>query len=96
MNEEQIFRMSGLFKAISHPVRLKILCLLQNRELSVGALLAEMACSGANVSQHLNVLRHQGVLGFRKEANVVYNRIVDPRVVEMMAALEKIFCSDND
>ncbi len=95
MNEEQISRMAGLFKAISHPVRLKMLCLLQDRELSVGALLSAMDCSGANVSQHLNILRRQGIIGSRKEANVVYNRIVDEGVVEMMAALERIFCAED-
>jgi ArsR family transcriptional regulator len=95
MNEEQISRMAGLFKAISHPVRLKILCLLQDQELSVGTLLSEMECSGANVSQHLNIMRRQGIIGSRKEANVVYNRIVDEGVIEMMAALERIFCTEK-
>jgi len=93
MNEKQIARMAGLFKAISHPVRLKMLCLLRDQELSVGTLLAEMECSGANVSQHLNILRRQEIIGSRKEANVVYNRIIDEGVVEMMAALERIFCA---
>ena len=95
MNGEQIDRMASLFKAISHPLRLKMLCLLQDQELSVGTLLAELECSGANVSQHLNILRGQGIIGSRKEANVVYNRIVDEGVVEMMAALEQIFCAEK-
>lgn len=92
MNERHIEAVSDLLKSISHPIRLKILCLLQDRELSVNELLAEVHTSGANVTQHLNILRQQGIVASRREANMIYNRIGDPRIVEMMGELERLFC----
>jgi ArsR family transcriptional regulator len=78
---------------MSHPIRLKILCLLQDREMTVGEIREEVATSGANITQHLNILRNQGVIDFRKDANFIYNRIADKRIIELMKALQQIFCS---
>jgi len=82
-----------LLKSMSHPIRLKILCLLQDRELTVGEIRTEVATSGANISQHLNILRHQGIIEFRRDANFIYNRISDERIITLMQAMERIFCA---
>ncbi|HID06177.1 MAG TPA: ArsR family transcriptional regulator, partial [Armatimonadetes bacterium] len=80
-------------KSISHPIRLKILCLLQDQELSVSEIRDDFETSGANITQHLNILRNQGVITFRKEANFIYNRIADERIIELMKSMQKLFCS---
>ncbi len=89
----QVEDLALLLKSISHPIRLKILCLLQDRELSVSEIRDAVETSGANITQHLNILRNQGVIDFRKDANFIYNRIADKRIIELMKSLQKLFCS---
>ena len=89
----QIEDLALLLKSISHPIRLKILCLLQDRELSVSEIRDAVKTSGANITQHLNILRNQGVIDFRKDANFIYNRIADERIIELMKSLQQLFCS---
>ncbi len=90
---EQVDDLALLLKSISHPIRLKILCLLQNQELSVSEIRDSVETSGANITQHLNILRNQGVIDFRKDANFIYNRITDERIIELMKTLQTLFCS---
>lgn len=92
MLEEKVGAVSELLKSISHPLRLKILCLLQDGELSVGELQAELQTTTANISQHLALLRHQGIVASRKDANFIYNRIADDRVIELIDTLQDLFC----
>ncbi len=91
----QIEDLALLLKSISHPIRLKILCMLQDREMSVSEIRAAVETSGANITQHLNILRNQGVIDFRKDANFIYNRIADKRIIELMRAMQQIFCKTS-
>ena len=92
MENAQIDDVARLLKSIAHPIRLKILCLLQDGELSVGDLLATVQTTNGNLSQHLAILRHQGIIVSHKEANFIYNRIADPRVLELMESMQELFC----
>lgn len=94
MKEEQIEAMSKLLKSMSHPIRLKILCLLQEGEMSVGDIREEVKTTNANVSQHLNILRNQGIIDYRKDANFIYNKITDPRILQLIQKMRKLFCPD--
>jgi ArsR family transcriptional regulator len=89
----QVEDLALLLKSISHPIRLKILCLLQDQELSVSEIKNIVETSGANITQHLNILRNQGIIDFRKDANFIYNRIADQRIIELMKSMQQIFCS---
>ena len=93
---QRIDELARLLKSMAHPIRLKILCLLQDQELSVGEIRDAVETTGANISQHLNVLRNQGIIDFRKDANFIYNRISDPRVVTLIQAMQDIFCSGGE
>lgn len=92
MIDEEIELVSQLLKAMSHPIRLKILCLLQDRELTVGEIREQVKTTNANVSQHLGVLRNQGIIDFRKDANFIFNFISDKRVVELIRKMHNLFC----
>jgi len=94
MDDEQIMVMSKLLKSMSHPIRLKILCLLQEKELSVGDIRENVKTTNANVSQHLNILRSQGIIDYRKDANFIYNRIADKRILELIQTMRTLFCPD--
>ena len=94
MKDEQVDAMSKLLKSMSHPIRLKILCLLQDKELSVGEIRDQVETTNANVSQHLNILRNQGIIDYRKDANFIYNRITDKRILELIQKMRSLFCPD--
>ncbi|HXZ49337.1 MAG TPA: metalloregulator ArsR/SmtB family transcription factor [Usitatibacter sp.] len=85
---------SAAMQAMGHPLRLKILCLLGNEELPVLDIVEAVGTTQSNVSQHLAVLRGHGLLEARKEANKVFYRIADPRVIRMIALTREIFCRD--
>jgi ArsR family transcriptional regulator len=90
---EYIREASAAMQAMAHPLRLKILCLVNNQELSVLEIVDAVGTSQSNISQHLAVLRDTGILSARKDANRVFYRIVDPRVLEMIALTRRIFCT---
>ncbi len=94
MKDEQIEAMSKLLKSMSHPIRLKILCLLQDGELSVGDIREQVKTTNANVSQHLTILRNQGIIDYRKDANFIYNQITDHRILELIQKMRVLFCPD--
>jgi len=92
MKSEQIADLAALLKSISHPYRLQILCLLQTGELTVGEISKAIKTTDANISQHLSILRHQGIIGTRKQANFIYNRIIDDRVTKLIETMQGLFC----
>jgi len=80
-------------KAIAHPLRLSILCLLGQGERSVGEIADEVGSTQPNISQHLNQLYNQNLLKSRKDANRVYYAIADPRLEKIIEMLREIYCN---
>ena len=81
-------------KAMGHPLRLKILCILAGaEEISVQDLVAEVGTSQSNISQHLSILRDKRILASRKDANKVYYRIGDPKILQLMGIMRDAFCT---
>jgi len=91
--EEDIQQAAQAIKAIAHPLRLKILCVLGGREISVQDIVEQVGTSQSNISQHLAILRDKGVLVTRKDANRVYYRIGDPRTIKLVGMMRDVFCS---
>lgn len=92
-NEEQIQQASRALKAIAHPLRLKILCVLGDTEVSVQEIVQQVGTSQSNISQHLAILRDKNVLTTRKDANRIYYRISDPRTIKLIGMMREVFCS---
>lgn len=92
MHDTDVKNVAALLKTMSHPIRLKILCLLQENEMAVGDIREEVKTTNANVSQHLSILRNQGIISSRKDANFIYNKIEDERVLELIAKMRDLFC----
>ena len=68
------------FRALSEPMRIRLLDRLREGEATVGELAEGVGASQQNVSKHLTVLGEVGILGRRKDGNHVYYRIVDEGV----------------
>jgi len=93
-NEEDIQHASRSLKAMAHPLRLKILCLLgAESEVSVQDIVEHVGTSQSNISQHLSILREKGIIAARKDANKVYYRIGDPRILGLIGSMREAFCS---
>lgn len=76
-----------LFQALSDPVRLRILYLLREMELSVGELAQTLAQGQPKISRHLKQLIECGLLDRRKEGNWVFLRLGTPALVEPVFTL---------
>lgn len=94
--ESDIHHASRSLKAMAHPLRLKILCILGGvEEASVQDLVDMVGTSQSNISQHLSILRDKAILGSRKDANKVYYRISDDRILRLIDSLRLAFCSSS-
>jgi len=73
---------SGHVKAISHPLRLKILFALVNKEMSVQDIAQKVGLTScSNIAQHVAILRNKGILESRKHASRVYYRLVKTEIL---------------
>jgi len=81
-----------LLKALSNERRLMILCQLGGGELAVGQIQTRVGLSQSALSQHLAVLRSEGVVATRRDGQTIYYRIADPAAVKVVATLAEIFC----
>jgi len=93
--DEDIERASRSLKAMSHPLRLKILCTLSDQELSVQDIVERVGTSQSNISQHLAILRDKNILASRKDANRVYYRVGDSRTLRLIGMMREVFCHSN-
>ncbi len=89
--EDQIYHYHAeMCKVLSHPKRLELINLLRDGEMNVGELCRELSLSPGNLSQHLAMMRERRILVSRKEANMVYYRIANPRLLEAFDLLREI------
>ncbi len=90
--QEHIEQAARALKAISHPLRLKILCVIGPDEACVQEIVDAVGTSQSNISQHLAILREKGVLMTRKDANRVYYRVGDQRTLQLIGMMREVFC----
>jgi ArsR family transcriptional regulator len=80
-----------LFKALGHPVRIRILELLRTGEMTVSELQAQLEIDPSSVSQQLAVLRNRQLVAGRKQGTSVYYSAVDPQVYELLDVARAMF-----
>lgn len=81
---------ANIFKALSHPTRLQIVKLIQERPLCVCDILPQIDSEQSNASQHLSVLKNQGIVESKKDGSMVIYRIKSPEVYQMIDIAESI------
>jgi DNA-binding transcriptional ArsR family regulator len=81
-----------LLKTLGNPQRLRILCLLVEGEHSVGEINAHVPLSQSALSQHLAVLREQGLVETRREAQTIFYALVDGPARAMLGTLHDLYC----
>lgn len=79
------------FKALGHPMRVKILETLRKDEVGVNELSARLGVEQATLSQQLAVLRKSNIVSGRKEGQNVYYSVRDPEIFRLLDSARKIF-----
>ncbi|MBI4283645.1 MAG: winged helix-turn-helix transcriptional regulator [Chloroflexi bacterium] len=89
--EDQIYAYHAeMCKVFSHPKRLELIDLLRDKEMSAGELGERLGLTPANLSQHLTMMRERHILTSRKEGNMAYYRIANPRLLDAFDMLREI------
>lgn len=92
MSELSQFK-AEFFKALAHPLRIRILDELRKGEMSVNDLGSRLNVEQSNLSQQLAVLRNRNILGARKDGQSVYYSVRDPQLFDLLDVAKKIFNS---
>ena len=89
--EHELYRChADMCKVFSHPTRLQILNALREREMSVSDMAARFQVTIGNLSQHLNMMKQRRVLVSRKDGNVVYYRLANPKMLKAFDLIREI------
>ncbi|MBF6130188.1 ArsR/SmtB family transcription factor [Nocardia brasiliensis] len=81
---------ADFFKTLGHPVRIRVLELLSERERAVSEMLAEIGVEPANLSQQLSILRRAGLVTARREGLSVTYELTTSDVAELLATARAI------
>ncbi|KNY30293.1 ArsR/SmtB family transcription factor [Pseudobacteroides cellulosolvens] len=87
---------ANIFKALSHPTRLQILRILKEKPLCVCDILPMIESEQSNASQHLSVLRNQGIVESRKDGLMVIYKVKSPEIYQMIEIAEAILIRQID
>jgi len=89
IDQARIERAAEVLKTVAHPVRLRIVELLESGEKSVNELKVLLGVTQPLTSQHLSQMRMRGVLGSRREGALVYYSIINPDVVKVIHCIRR-------
>lgn len=90
MAEDIVVKLTAdFFKTLAHPVRIKILHSLAQGKRCVCEIIEELDIEQSNLSQHLSVMKRQGILDSRKDGQKMFYRITYPSVLDVIGAAEK-------
>ena len=81
---------SGFCSTFSSPKRLEILNVLRDSELTVSEILERMSISKTNLSQHLAVMKNQGVLETRREGQHIYYYVANKKILQAYDLIQEV------
>jgi len=91
LTDKSIFEMQAeICKTLTNPKRIEILNALKTEERTVTELVNALGASKANVSQHLAVMRHKGILTTRREGVNIFYRVANPKVIEACSLMKEV------
>jgi ArsR family transcriptional regulator len=91
LTDKSIFEMQAeICKTLTNPKRIEILNVLKNEERTVSELVIALGASKANVSQHLAVMRHKGILATRREGVNIFYRVANPKVIDACSLMKEV------
>ena len=89
IDQARIVRAAEVLKTVAHPLRLRIVELLESGEKSVTELKDLLGVTQPLTSQHLSQMRMRGVLGSRREGTLVYYSVANPDVIKVIHCIRR-------
>lgn len=90
-DDKQIFELQAeVIKTLASPKRLEILNALKTGEKTVSELVDLLGVPKANVSQHLAVMRHKGILKSRRDGVNIYYCLTSPKVIQACTLMREV------
>ena len=89
-------KVAELLKVLANENRLLILCELAKEPMSVGELLAKLEITQSGISQHLAILKANGLVEYDKKAQTVVYSLRDERIYKIMEVLKETYCSNKE
>lgn len=91
LSEKSLYEMQAeVCKTLTNPKRIEILNTLKEGEKTVTELVEALGVSKANVSQHLAVMRHKGILTTRREGVNIFYRVANSKVIEACTLMREV------
>lgn len=90
--EESAGRAATLLRLLANEKRLMIVCQLADGELAVGDIQSRIGLSQSALSQHLALLRAEGIVATRREGQAIFYRLDDPAAMRVIETLAELFC----
>jgi len=77
-------------KVFSNPTRLEILNLLRNKEISVTGLIEKTKLSQANISQHLAIMKYQGIVISKRKGKNIYYKLENQKIIKAFDIVREV------
>jgi len=77
-------------KVFSNPIRLEILNLLRDKEMSVTELIKISKLSQTNISQHLSIMKSKGIVGSERKGKNIYYRLSNPKIIKAFDIIREV------
>ncbi len=85
-----------LLKVLSNENRLLILCELSKGPQSVNSLLEKLQITQSGISQHLAILKSNGILDYDKKAQTIYYKVKDERIFKLLETIKETYCQQEN
>jgi DNA-binding transcriptional ArsR family regulator len=96
IKEENINKASNALKAMGHPLRLKILCVIGEQELPVMEIVKTVGTTQSNISQHIDILREKEIIVSRREGSKILCKVRDNNILQLMSVMQATFCQIDE
>jgi DNA-binding transcriptional ArsR family regulator len=91
MADRQLYKLhASICHTLANPKRLEIIDKLRARELSVTELAGALEISQANLSQHLAIMRQNGIVTTRREGLNIFYQLSNPKIVEACDLMRQV------
>ena len=94
-NDRLLGQAAECLRALAHPMRLKILFLLESNRWTVGELADACSIRSHVASEHLRLMQRCGMLSVEKEGQKTYYQICESQVHAILACMREKFSNHN-
>ena len=95
--EKEIYKLHAeMCKVFSNPIRLEILNLLRDKQMSVTELINKSKLSQANISQHLSIMKSKGIVNSERSGKNIYYNLSHPKIIKAFDIIREVLSERLD